>query len=212
MFRSGDLVLKRAPSLEGEAARLEWMREQGLPVPTVVESGPDFIVMSAMPGVDAAQSTAPPTVIVSTLAEGLRRLHAVPIDACPFDRTLAVAMAEARECTRLGLVDEHDFDEQRLGRSAPELLAELVDQRPNSEDIVFAHGDYCLPNVFVNPLGFVDCGRAGKADRYQDLALAARSVAYNLGPEWVRPLWQAYGVETPDPARLAFYTLLDEFF
>jgi len=33
--------------------------------------------------------------------------------------------------------------------------------------------------------GFVDCANAGIADRYQDLALCARSVANNLGDEWV---------------------------
>jgi aminoglycoside phosphotransferase len=121
-------------------------------------------------------------------------------------------MAEARERTRLGLVDQSDFDEVRRGRAATEVLVELLAKRPATEDIVFTHGDYCLPNVFVSPLGFIDCGRAGRADRYQDLALAARSVAYNLGPEWVVALWEAHGHDTPDEEKLAFYTLLDEFF
>jgi aminoglycoside 3'-phosphotransferase II len=189
-----DLWCKLAPLVDGEAARLEWMFEQGLPVPRVIAHGPTFIMMSVMPGVDAARAEAPPAMIVRALAEGLRLLHALPTDDCPFDRTLAVTMAEARE------------------RAAGHVLAELERTRPTSEDIVFTHGDYCLPNVMMDPLGFVDCGRAGKADRYQDLALAARSVAYNLGTPWVGALWQAYGLERPDEAKLAFYTLLDEFF
>lgn len=168
-----DLWCKLAPLVDGEAARLEWMGQQGLPVPGVMVHGPRFILMSVMPGVDAARSDASPATIINALARGLHLLHAVPIDHCPFDRTLAVTMAEARERARLGLVDEND------------MLAELEANCPTSEDMVFTHGDYCLPNVMTEPLGFVDCGRAGKADRYQDLALAARSVAYDLGAEWV---------------------------
>ena len=59
--------------------------------------------------------------------------------------------------------------------------------------------------------GFVDVGRAGVSDRYRDLALAARSIEYNLGSEYVAPFFATYGVE-PDPRRTAFYRLLDEFF
>jgi len=60
--------------------------------------------------------------------------------------------------------------------------------------------------------GFVDCANAGIADRYQDLALCARSVADNLGVEWVQPLFARYGLDQPDESKLAYYQLLDEFF
>jgi hypothetical protein len=57
--------------------------------------------------------------------------------------------------------------------------------------------------------GFIDCGRLGVADRYQDLALAARSLVHNFGDtRWVAPLFQRYGM-VADERRLAFYRLLD---
>ncbi len=76
------------------------------------------------------------------------------------------------------------------------------------------HGDYCLPNVVLRDgavAGFIDVGRAGVADRHQDFACAARSIAYNYGEQFVAPFFEAYGM-APDPARIAFYQLLDEFF
>ena len=85
------------------------------------------------------------------------------------------------------------------------------------EDLVFTHGDYCLPNVFLDLTGrrltgFIDWGRAGIADRYQDLALAERSLRFNFGPGWERCLFDAYGLTHVDEAKLAYYRLLDEMF
>lgn len=76
------------------------------------------------------------------------------------------------------------------------------------------HGDACLPNFMLDGAaftGFVDCGRAGVADRYQDLALICRSIEYELGAQWLAPFFRHYGLDTVDQARLNFYRLLDEF-
>ncbi len=123
-------------------------------------------------------------------------------------------MAKARANALTGRVDETDFDDSRIGRSALDLLDELEATRPDSEDLVVTHGDYCLPNVVLRDgavAGFIDVGRAGVADRHQDFACAARSIAYNYGEQFVAPFFEAYGM-APDPARIAFYQLLDEFF
>jgi aminoglycoside phosphotransferase len=117
-------------------------------------------------------------------------------------------------------VRDDNFDAARQGRSAQDLYAELAAIPAASEERVFTHGDYCLPNVLLvsdgaggfRVSGFVDCGNAGIADRYQDLALCARSVAGNLGPEWVSALFARYGLEHADETKLGYYQLLDEFF
>jgi aminoglycoside phosphotransferase len=101
-----------------------------------------------------------------------------------------------------------------------QLYAELLATPTSAEDRVFTHGDFCLPNVLLvsdgagglRVSGFVDCGNAGIADRYQDLALCARSIAHNFGQEWVAKLFARCGLDRADESKLAYYQLLDEFF
>ena len=107
---------------------------------------------------------------------------------------------------------------ENTGRAARDIYDELVATKPLEEDLVFTHGDYCLPNVIVSDSGisgFVDWGRAGVADRYQDLALAARSLKHNAGPrggEMAALFFHEYGVEDVDVAKVRYYILLDELY
>ena len=105
----------------------------------------------------------------------------------------------------------------RRFRDAADLFAELLATVPPNEDLVLVHGDFCLPNVLLDEqasriTGLIDCGRAGIGDRHQDLALAIRSLTYNLGPDAGSPLLHAYGRSIPDRATIEFFTVLDEFF
>lgn len=217
---------QRDRPLFDEAERLGWMHAVGHPVPVVLQyhewKGREYLLLTAVPGADASipRPAEKAGAIVSALAAGLRMLHATNISACPFDQSRRVRVAAAEARVRAGQVREVDFDDGRRGRTASDLYAELVDNPPASEDRVFTHGDYCLPNVILvedgtggfTISGFVDCVHAGIADRYQDLALSARSVAYNLGAEWVPTLFARYGLDHVDESKLAYYQLLDEFF
>ena len=171
--------------LASEREVLGWINGQ-LPAPAVEWYGhselQSFLLTTELSGVDAAQCSllASPEQSVCLLAEGLLRIHSLPIDECPFDQRLAVKIEAARVRVENGLVDKTDFDPKRLRRSAPDLYSEVLRFRPTQEDLVLTHGDYCFPNIIMAHgavSGFVDWGRAGMADRYQDLALCARSMA-----------------------------------
>jgi kanamycin kinase len=89
--------------------------------------------------------------------------------------------------------------------------AALAHARPDDERPVVCHGDYCTPNILLDPdfepVGFVDLAELGMADPWWDLAAATWSVSWNLGEEWGDRFLTAYGVE-PDPERLRWYRLL----
>ena len=104
-----------------------------------------------------------------------------------------------------------------------ELLEWLKNNRP-PEDIVLTHGDYCLPNIFANGdriSGFIDLGKVGPADRWQDIAIAIRSLDHNFDGRYFsgEPIFDfkpqmfldALGVEMNEE-KYRYYYLLDELF
>ena len=85
-------------------------------------------------------------------------------------------------------------------------------------------GDFCLPNVFVQNhriSGFIDLGKMGPADRWQDIAIALRSLNhnsvgfYNGGKKYFdftnQMLLDELGIEM-DYDKYRYYILLDELF
>ncbi len=212
-------VMGPLSELPEEVERLLWMRGMELPCPAVLDmqqhDGRHWLLMSAIKGRDLASATElAPIQVIAILAQALRSLHALPWADCPFDHRPARRVMAAKARVDAKAVDEADFDDERQGLTAEQVFAQLVAAQPRTLDPVVAHGDACLPNLIAEGAvfsGFIDCGRLGVSDRYQDLALAARSIASNLGDEWVAPFFEAYGVN-PDAERIRFYQLLDEFY
>ncbi len=188
-----------------------------LPVPRVLGYGADgareWLLTASLRGVDATDDglRADPPRLVPLLAAGLRRFHALPVAACPFDSRADVLVRLAEERVAAGLVDAaRDLHAEHGPLTAESAVARLRELRPAREDLVVCHGDYCLPNVLIRDwqvTGYVDVGKLGVADRWWDLAVATWSVTWNLGPGGEDAFLAAYGVPR-DPAKIAFYRLL----
>lgn len=212
--------LKLEISMQKEVELLKWLKGK-LPVPEVLlficDTEYEYLLMSEVKGVyacDAAFGNDMPNM-VRLLAEGLRMIHSVDINGCPFDQTLESKLKEAEDRVHNSLIAEEDFEDMHLGKKAADLFQDLLIKKPSCEDIVFTHGDYCLPNIMIHNGdigGFIDWGRGGISDRYQDLALAARSLAYNFDEKWVSLLFKEYGIDNIDYGKIGYYKLLDEFF
>lgn len=205
-----------------EKAVLDWLRGK-LPVPEALdwahEGGEEHLLLSAVPGTDAATRALSADVdkaaLARTLGQALRTLHALPTADCPFDWRLDAFLEKARRNVHNGLVDEADFDDDNLGKTAEEVFQEVLRLRPAVEDLVFTHGDYCLPNVILDRdrvSGFIDLGRAGIGDRYRDNALGIRSLRDNGGQGFEDDFFTGYGLAAPDWAKIEFFILLDELF
>jgi kanamycin kinase len=231
---SGDAVFRRdgeyrkiTPAARLEAATLEWLAGQGVPVPEVIDVEDSWLVTREVAGRTAAEPWPPAAHerVVDALAEITAALHRLPVDDCPFDRSLATVSLLAHERVDDGSVALEDLDEERRGWSGAQLIAELDRALPemiDRERLVVTHGDLCLPNVILDPdtlsvVAVIDTARVGRADRYADIALMCRSLACDeLNPQYDAGLANRYlrrlGHHERDDDKLAFYRLIDEFF
>jgi len=203
-----------------EKEKMAWLRGK-LSVPEVLFYGKneanEYLLVSELKGKNASDKSyeGDLPLLMQLLGSGLKTLHNVNIENCPFNQRLEVKLKEAKKRVENGLVDEDDFDENRKGLKAKELYKNLIATQPKNEELVFTHGDFCLPNIIINRgkiSGFIDLGRAGVADRYQDLALALRSISSNFGREYIPFFLKAYGLKELDETKVDFYQLLDELF
>lgn len=176
------------------------------------------MLTTAVPGQTAAQALRAKAGagqdVVDALARFLRRLHAVPVNACPFNGHHAYRLVRARARIDADLVDADDFDTEREGWTAEDVWTEIQTLLPLQGDRVVTHGDFSLDNLMIREgevTGCIDVGRMGVADRYQDLAILWNSLGA-FGPELQARLLEQYGVEEPDQRRLRFHLLLDELF
>jgi kanamycin kinase len=208
--------LGAVPGLAEEALRMRWLSPR-LVVPRVLDYGSDgaqeWLLTASVDGTSAVDPAlrAHPGRLVPLLAEGLRRFHAVPWADCPFDGHLGASHPLIRE-RFAGARADADALRRNGGRTDHEALRYLETCRPQPEEPVLCHGDYCVPNVLIRDwrvAGFVDLGGVGVGDRWQDLTLALWSVTRNLGTGWDDPFLEAYGVRR-DPQRLAYYRLLHD--
>jgi aminoglycoside phosphotransferase len=205
-------------AIPDEAQKMRWA-SAWLRVPEVVEYGSDgdtdWLMTLPLPGVCAVDHpwvTERPRDLVIALAEGLRAFHdAVKVADCPFDFSVDTAVAQARARVGAGLVDPaRDFHSEHAGLSAPEALERLLAEVPDPGQEVVCHGDYCVPNAFIEEgrvTGYLDLGRVAMADPWWDLAVGSWSCTWNLGPGYEELFFSVYGVEV-DEQRLAWYRLL----
>jgi aminoglycoside 3'-phosphotransferase-1 len=210
-----------ADDLVEEMSRLRWLAKH-VAVPAVTHfvslPGEAWLLMTALPGHTAFQALEVPSgdrmAIVDALADFLRRLHAVPLGECPFNSDHRYRLGLARKRIDAGLVEEDDFDEEREGWTAEQVWKEMGRLLPFAPDPVVTHGDFSLDNLMMmgsEVRGCIDTGRAGIADRYQDLAIIWNCLG-EFGPELQDRFFARYGVRRLDRDKLRFHLMLDELF
>lgn len=210
-----------AKALQEEADRLRWLARH-VSVPQLVAFAQDtaasWLLMTAIPGKTAWDVLhAEPgqrARLIEAIAAHLRIWHAIPPPDCPFSAVASQRLAAARVRIDAGLVDEDDFDDERAGWSAAQVWDALMASPLPGAPPVVTHGDFSLDNILIENgavTGCIDVGRAGLADRYQDIAILWNCLG-EFGPELQSRLLVALGEGAGDRTRLDFHLLLDELF
>ena len=209
---------KAAVALRQEIARTNWLAHRHVRVPTILrvedKTAETILLMEAVPGFSAQDSPIAAANLIAALALALARLHALPVAECPFDESIAARLSRASAAIAAGEVDPDAFDPRNWGTDPADLLARLALNRP-AEDIVVVHGDATLSNIIVDSdgtVGFIDCGNAGRADRYTDLAVLYADISDHYGAEAAQRFSRIYSPAGWDGAKARFFADLYELF
>lgn len=225
-----DIVLKIQQSNDetvNEIKMMKWLRNI-VPVPELIaaetENGTSFILMSKVKGKMLCDEafTKSPEKLLSFLTDGLKMLWSTDIKNCPCNNTLDFRLSAARYNVENGLVDIDNTEPETFGengfKSPEELLIWLENNKPK-EELSLTHGDFSLQNIFAENdkiSGFIDLGKAGIADKWQDIAICYRGLKHILNSNQnckIHPdmLFEKLGIEK-DETKLKYYILLDELF
>lgn len=229
-----NLVLKSEANssfINHEYVMLMWLRNK-LPVPQVIEYIKEdeisYILMERLKGNIACTNNflTQPEKLIKVLASFLKKMWKIPLDNCPYNLLLKNKLAVIEQNFAQGICNFEKLDLSMYSnltfKSLKDLLKWLRENAP-VEDLVFSHGDFCLPNLLIDDdevSGLIDLGRSGVSDRYQDIALCYRSLKYNFAGIYsgvsypnlnLDLLFDELGI-VPDYNKLKYYILLDELY
>ncbi|MEW4369391.1 phosphotransferase [Paenibacillus kandeliae] len=151
----------------------------------------DYLLTAAVQGNDGVAGTflQQPEQLAMAMGHHLRKLHAIPIDNCPYPHRSQEILKEASLSVQTEL------------QQTP--LYQPIDH-------VWIHGDYCLPNVIMHDdmtlSGFIDIGDGGIGDLHYDLAWGLWSLHYNLDTDAYDDYFlNAYGRELVNLNGIAYF-------
>lgn len=235
VFMFDDIVLKiQAYSREtdNEYMVCNWISRR-IPVPQIlayeVHDEKAYCLMTKVPGEMACDDRymRDPELLLDIVAEALRLLWSVDAAGCPCDNSLDVKLKTVRYHVENDLVDVENTEPETFGENgfaSPGKLLEWLENNRPAEELVFTHGDLSLPNILVKNnrvSGFIDLGKMGIADRWQDIAICYRSLKHNFEGKYnggfpyegysPEMLFEKLGIAA-HPDKLRYYILLDELF
>ena len=225
-YHGRDVVLKYSsrPEVYEEGEIYRWLKGK-LPVPEVLINqkivDDYYLLVSYEKGVMMQEdifSDGKKEGIIR-YAKLIRQIHQVDMTGFPFVHDLSYKLAKVKETVARHEAKEQYFEREYQGWSPEKMLARLESLSGFQEDLVFCHGDVCMPNFLYEGhqlTAVLDVSGAGINDRYLDLSIALRTLRYNLeGLGWtltqadVDLFLRTYDYPF-DKQRFEFYLILDE--
>lgn len=229
-----DMVLKienNSDSVTKQVEMMQWLKAK-IPVPQIlayeVEKDKSYLLMSKMDGKMSCDTEylEQPHILVQALANGLKLLWEVDVEECPRLRDLNNILNEARKRVEQELIDIEDAEPTTFGENGfnnPEELLEWLENNLPEFEPVLSHGDFCLPNIFLENgkiKGYIDLGKTGIGDKWNDIALCYRSLKHNFDGTYGGRVYTDFNPNMlfekleikPNWEKINYYLLLDELF
>lgn len=195
--------------------------ENILPLPRVIQyeeqDDTSYTLMTKIKG-SMISEHANTEQMIELLCDAFKMLWSIDINKYNIDDVSNIdrRLEAARYNIKNNLVDIHSVMPDTFGKDgfdSPEALLKWLETNIPEQDLVFTHGDFCFENILVidNQIsGFIDNGKAGVADRWQDLAICIRELD-DIDTELSNKLLDKLGIKK-DEFKLKYYMLLDELF
>ncbi len=174
---------------------LTYLSDKGVSVPKLLKygeiEGRHYVLMTECVGKMTYELE--PVLAVKVLAKTLKKLHSLPH---PSNIVVKDVYYYENEMNKL--------DGRKLTKSDKEFIGRIK-HLSAQDDLVFSHGDYCLPNIlFENgETSLIDLDYAGVSFRYSDLLDCIWSLEYNFGTDKYTNLFlKEYGLESLNPIKV----------
>ena len=206
--------------------------EGKIPLPKVIcyefDENYQYLLMSKINGKMACDEyyLENPEKLLHVLSDTLKMLWSLDIKSCPRNRDLDAELIEAKYRVENNLVDLNDVEPSTFSKDGfknpLELLEWLKNNKPTYETVV-SHGDFCLPNIFIENgklSGLIDLGDTGVGDKWRDIALCYRSLRNNFNGTYGGKVYENFNPDMlfeylgikPNYDKIKYYLLLDELF
>ena len=207
-----------------ECKMLKWLQGK-LPVPEIIsiveKDGYNYLLMTKMKGkmTCSKEILEEPEKIIPLIANLFKMMWNIEISDCPINNSIDNMLKNSKNRILNNEVTFPDEGIYNLTKTIKfndpnELYQYLEANKPKQEELVFSHGDFCMPNIFIDNnkiSGLIDLGRSGISNKWNDIAIFIRSLEYNVGkrPDLVDLLFKELNIE-PNSSLIDYYILLDE--
>ena len=205
---------------------LKWLKGK-IPVPKIIYheiyNNKSYLLMSKIEGKMSCDDyyLENSDKLLKLISEAFKLIWSIDISDCPINKDIDTKLKEARYRVENNIINKEDFHNEEF-KTPEHLLLWLETNKPDFEP-VFSHGDFCLPNIFLEGdkiKGFVDLGDSGVSDKWYDIALCYKSLKNNFNGTYggkiytnfdPNSLFKVLGIE-PNLEKIRYFLLLDELF
>lgn len=182
-----------AEGLTDESQRTNWANHHDLPAPisrAMRLPGIALLLSNTLEGKPSHKyiDTMQPDAIIAGLSAALKIIRDVDASDFPFNVPLWATQQGAESNARTLTSSKHRVLHPDFSQLSTRELRDIVDAGPGVHEMTLNHGDFCMPNVLLDPncntSGIVDLGGLHIGSSKLDLAIMSWTIQANMGDRW----------------------------